>query len=533
MLAGLITAYDSLEIFASASANYSLSDPGNGVIFNAGLTTYWCPTPERDPFVAIAWSGTVAPGTGAVTGAATVSIPPLGIGPILVTATALVAAGSVSVRLTNFRLYQRSAGWYATWTALTITIGTTAHPFLAGSIAGPRLAPTGIPFLGIPPTLETRISPSAVQLSGPIAGGTSTFSRSYSANSACAGGYRVKEPSAGSFTAFPVDLNILLGDTTGCACEPSLLPAPAAQDTASGIATSGFSQTQECVYRGRFACTVCPDGSAALIPSQWDVWDTTAQQDTCASSVTLVPSLPKSVKRFGPDYAALIYRGGLPQTTAAYSDVCHDFVTDIDTGNVQVKTNPHPRESSFLGTVTNAPHIIEAPFAYRTIAPYGWGADKLYAKATAAVLFQAGSCPPSGEGGGGSPGPCFPVFDVACEGNRLSNFPAAVDDDIANPQLTPGLYHPDPIARYVDYWSAPHWNYAYWFPPNVDSGPLKPYEWPLDNARANPSDYWLPARTQWVWNPLLPASEATRKRADLISSPLAEGGLAGFWGGFY
>ena len=535
MQAGLIAAYDAVEIFASASADYSLSDSGNSVFFTAGLTTYWCPNPaDKDPFADIAWSGTVASGTGVVSGELSVSIPPLGIGPLTVTAAALVPADSVSVLLEDFRLYQRSAAWYATWSSLTVTLGIAVHTFGAGSIVGPRLAPTGIPFLGIPPNLGANIAPGASLALGPIPGSRTPSAHTYSGNASCSGGYHVKELGAGAFTAFPVDLTVLLGGTTGCPCEPTLLPALGARDTASGSATSAFRQTITCVYRGRFACTVCPDGRTALIPALWDVWDTTAEQDTCNSSLTLVPNLPKSVQRFGPDYAALIFRGGLPQTTAAYTDVCFDYVADINSGNVQVQTNPHPRESAFLGTVTNAPHIIEAPFSVPTIAPYGWSAEKVFAKATAASVVQPGACPASGEGGGGGPPPpCFPVYEVACQGMRVSNFPAVVDDAVANPQLTPGLYHVDGLARYMDYWSAPHWNYAYWFPPDVESGPVQGFEWPLDNARANPSAYWLPVRSQWVWNPQLPAPEATKKRTDLISAPLSAGGLAGFWGGFF
>src|SRR5579871_305657 len=359
MLAGLIAAYDALEIFAAASAAYSLSDPGNGVIFSAALTTYWAPTPvEKDPFVQIVWAGTVAPGTGVVSGSVYVTIPPLSIGPIAVSAASLVAAPNASVLLQDFRLYQKAGGWYATWSALTVTLGGTPHSFGAGSIAGPRLTPTGVPFLGVPPTLETRIVPSADQLSGPITGATGVSSHSYSGSSSIQGGYHVKELGAGGFVAFPVNLSVLLGGTTGCPCEPSLLPSVAAPDTASGAAASAFDQTSTCVFRGRFSCSVCPDGSPALIPAEYNEWDTTAQQDSCAASVTVLPNLPKSVKRLAPDYVALIFRGGLPQTTAAYADVCHDYVSDVNTGNVQLQTNPQPRESAFLATVTNAPHIV-------------------------------------------------------------------------------------------------------------------------------------------------------------------------------
>lgn len=532
MQAGLIAAYDAVEIFAAASASAALSDTGNGVVFQAGLTTGWCPNgAAKAPFVEIVWTGSIAVTTGVVSGTLSVSIPPLGIGPVTVSAAALVAQPSASVRLDDFRLYQRAAAWYATWSNLTVTLGATAHTFGSGNIAGPRLAPTGVPFLGVPPTLAASIAPTASQAAGEIPGQTVPFSKSYQGACTCSGGYHVKELGSASYVAFPVSLSVLLGGTTGCPCEPTLLPTASAADTATGLVTAAFAQTRTCVYRGRFSCRTCPDGQTALVPAQWDVWDTTAEQQVCSASLTLLPNLPKSVRRLAPDYAALIFRSGLPQTTAGYTDSCFDYVSDVNTGNVQERTLPHPRESAFLGVVSDAPHVIEAPMSLATLAPYGWGASRLLAKATASVSVSPGVCP-LGEGGG-TPIPCFPVFEVACEGSRASAFPTLVDDAIANPDLAPGLYHDDPLARYVDTWSAPHWNYAYWFPPNVDSGPLQPWEWPVDHRRANPTQYWLPARTQWLWNPLLPTSEAKRTRTDLMSAPLADGSLAGFWRTFW
>lgn len=533
MQAGLIAAYDALQLFAAASFDCSLSDATRGAKGSSGLASQFAPNAATlTPGVEIAFQTAVAVTTGAGSSSATVSIPGLDWSQSVTTA-AWQGSFSASVTIHDYRLYQTNLAWLLSWSSIDVVIGTSSWTLAAGSLTNSFLVPGGVPLLGVPPRLSCPAAIDPAQESGVIPGSTTPGSGSWSCSGSASGGYQVKELGSGIWTAFPITLRVVKGGVTGCPCEPTLVAAVGASDTASLSCEASMTQTASCVDGGRVECWTCPDGETALVPAIFEVYKTTAEQFQTFSSVMALPNTPKCVKRMGPDYAALVFRGGLPQVTAAYTDSCFDFVADESTGYVSETIVTHPRESSFLAKVGNATHVIESPLGLDALAPYGIFADHKKASAIAYVLLQPGSCP-SGGGPAGGPRPCFPTDPTACEGTLTSVLPASVDDLAGNPQMIPALDHVDDVTRYVNYWSAPHWSFGLWFPPDVTDGSgLKPWEWPLFDARANPSVYWLPARTQWMWNPLLPSGEATKTRTDIIAEPLASGALAAFVAGWF
>ena len=546
MKAGLNAAYDAVEFFGSGSCSYSTSDTANGIIYSASARckqTFNYPLPLLvQNFMGCEVNGAVAVTTGTATGSVVVGIFPDGMGGYAssYSVSGFPTSFSFSIVIADFRLYVKNGAWYVTYSSITVKLnGSTVHTFGAGTydnatVPGTRLAPTGMPFFGQPPTIQTVIGPSAAVIPGPVGGSMTVFSHAYSGSATITAGYHVKELGAGSYTPFPTDLSILTGGTSGCNCEAGGLAGVSLVDSSQGTATASFNLISNCVYIGRLPIvTGSPVGQNGLV----DLWYTTKQQTGGSSSVTCLPNVPRSIKRFAKDYGALWYRGGLPKTTRGYSDTSQDYTGLGDTGwsqcsNIQVSDNPHPRETQFLQEVGDTSTTIEDPFNYPALAPYGTGSYKISAQTLEVVVIT-----PAVGGTGIDYASQYPTY--ACQGAKASGFPSVVDALADNPQLTPGLYnvdvtngYSDALSRYIDYWGAPQWNYAYWFPPDVASGAIQGFEWPVDSARANPSKYWIPGRMQWRANPYLP-SGGTKKRCDLVSAPLYQGGLQSFWPNFF
>lgn len=327
MLAGLVVAYDAVEFFASGSESFSMSDTAQGLTLSStllGKQTYNAPVPALvQKFIGIERTGSVAVTTGTNTGQVLVGIIPDGMGGYADSYTASVAVGApwtASVVLADYREYIVSGGnWKATWSGFTVKIqGSTVATIGAGSwdntgVPGSRMAPTGQPFVGKPPELSCTIAPASSRVPGPVPGDTSAFSHVYSGSASIEGGYHVKELGAAAYTAFPVNLSVLTGPTSGCDCEAGGLPGISAGDTASGSASSSFYQESSCTYLGRFPIvTGSPVGENGLT----DLYYTKGDQNAGESSVMMLPSVPRSIKRFAPDYAAVWFRGGLPMATS-------------------------------------------------------------------------------------------------------------------------------------------------------------------------------------------------------------------------
>lgn len=546
MKAGLIAAYDILELTASGSDSFSLSDTGNGVVLSAtmlGRQTYNQIQPYTvQKFWGIERSGTVAATTGTNTGQVLVGIFPDGMGGYVNSYTTSIAVGSswnATIDVNDFRLYIKNGWYYFTWSSIVLKINGATKATIAGGTwpsvtpAGARLAPTGCPLLGLPATASCTISESAslIYPSGPLAGSTTPYSQIYQGSASISGGYRFQEVGSGVWSSPSCHLLELIGGNTGCPCDPNGLPAISGGTTSTLSASSSFYQERSCTDLGTF-----PIVTGGIVPGTQELYLTKAWQQNSSSWVMGLPSLTRSIKRFAKDYAALWYRGGLPKTTQYYHDICTSFLSGqpVVTGDVEVTSNPHPTETTFLARVGDSASIIEDPFNWGILSPYNQGAVKIYSQTLSIVVLTPAI--------GGTPINYAATYpQQACVGDQGSAFPSVVEDIHANPQLTPGLYNQDPLtgwsdtnSRYVDYWAAPQWNYAYWFPPDIASGALQGYEWPVDNARANPSKYWIPGRMQWQWNPGLSPIDATKKRNDLISAPLFQGGLqaftASYWG---
>ncbi len=443
------------------------------------------------------------------------------------TNASFVGSMSCHVEVDNLRIYQSGGVWIVKWDALRWYTETdlryTLGPQLFTSII---LTPAAIPLFGIPVTISA-VSAADVTPGIPW----SIINANMSASAAVTGGWRVKLVGDAGYTAFPVSVSVLaIPDApSGCGASPGIL-APSAGDTYSGSCSADFSNTYSDTVLPDLICDECSNGPASP-PAKYHITQHDGDYKIRRGSVTLLPGLPMSVKKLNSpglmDYAALIYRGGFPQVLADATNLCCHSTdeSDLDPCSTQSETTfeTHASLAGLLSVVENATSTAEAPFANTTYAPYGCFSTEQKVHKQTAVNYQAGACPPVGEGD-----PPAAIIDCNVDGDPTSdyavlssNFPS-VQSNGSNPYMLSYLGHFDDLARYINYSADPHWSFVYWFPPDEDLT-----EWKVFGNKVNSNDYWTKLRTQYLHDSTI-TSITRNTRNHLITAPLMEGDLPGF-----
>lgn len=457
--------------------------------------------------------------TGVTTRLCSLSIPALSV---METDSAEAASGSSFVRFLGFAVYvEDTATWLATWTGIEWWAnGSVAWSDGAGTLAGGYLAPAGIPLIGGPPKVSAGTTGIAPPL--PISAIDLAFSDVCTVSGS--GGWRF-DPGSGS-VSLPIELDVasVPGHGGACGCDPDM--PSFGGTTTSDIAVEAEYRLESVLTPDElWECEDCPNGPA-VVPLVAETHDATTTLRVTTTSVTALPALTREIVRLGgADSFALWYRFGFPRTQLYASAACHtDFDPTPESQTVDV-SDVHPRRSEFLGGVGESVHAIEDPLADVACAPYEFRAEHWTVTETFVTVLDVGSCPPD------PPGPppqvidCWPVNDELCGVVWTAQFPYAVDDRTDNPDIAPLYDHLDALARYYNTVCAPHWSFVLWFPPDVEEGGILSYEWPVDGARANPSEYWEPIRTQYCMHPALPAPENVLRRTSIVAEPLMSGGL--------
>jgi len=467
MNAGLVAQWDTLEFYLNAA--FSTSAPGTGGKAGGGtakLTTSYAPDYLNvNPGITIQMTSVVA-GPASVYGSSktiyTLTIPDLSISN---TDTVAGFSSSANCRLvfTDFKCYAINGGvWRLAWSDLSwYRNGTLDTSYGADSIiSGAYLSPTAIPIIGFPATLEA----GGVASPAPAIGPTGTGMPSDSLSGDCTitdSGWRYKIGS--TWLTPPVNCSVLGTPTLSCSASPSI-GTVSASNTYNGAAYGSNAWTQTSAQR------------------TWNI---------LSAKVTLLPNIPRSVKRMNDDYAALIFRWGLPKAQRHATKTCEYFPPDGESTLTSATTNDTVFNSYtyILSTVQNAPHVIEDPLNETIYAPYR-------------VRGEAYVMNPGG----------------VTVGERNSSLDEQIEDSTANPQMCGALYHVTPIYRYVNYCASPHWSYFYWWPADADTN-----FWKLDGAKVNSEDYWVPIRTQYLENSSLPSDERLKTRNSIVAAPLLEG----------
>jgi hypothetical protein len=530
MQGGKLAHWELLELAVNVDGGVSISGtPAKAYGYSGSLTSLYTPTPfvtdigiqlscgsEHNPFMLP--SGDVTSWT--------INIP--GIITKTVTENVFQDVVSTSAEFDNFRVYAlNGAVWMVKWDELRwYRDGTLDTTIGERELLGIIFTPSGIPILGIAPTLAAGAFANPVPVIGGVPDGNITEPYQIVVNAVATGGWRFTAEGEGA-TALPVQIQraSIPDIPPPCECEPTLGTADAEntwEGTANGYYREHFSKGEVTTY----TCWDCGGGKVAVIPFIVDVWQASMEVETRGGSVTLLPSLTKSVLRMNDDYKAMIVRGGFPYAKAAGSASCATEPLDPG-GSTSTSTNIttiHPSYTTFLATVDNDTHLIEEPYSKLSYAPYSEGGSIWTATQTQTHTSNPGACPPDEIDPGGDPPPppdtpipCYPVIQEFCMTSLAGAYPS-VEDENTNPYLLPHLYHPDYLARYINYNANQHWSYLYFFPADEDEE-----QWKVYDEKQNSDAYWVPIRTQYLEHTALPSGERPKTRNSLVSPPLYEG----------
>lgn len=397
-------------------------------------------------------------------------------------------------------------------------------------------APSGIPLIGIPPTMSAS---SAVnpQITEGTKGGECTTKNDYAtAQISATGGWRFKYAGEASWTALPVTLNIL--EPPALACDLAANRDDPSATTTYDAEVNAYAEVSDVVtYRGEVECSTCTNGTA-LVPAVFDVWDRVVESETRFASLTLMPDLSKTVYRLGDgtDYRALIERGGFPSTEATSVATCTDWVDDVMTSDSDT-SEYHPEGSALLLPVDNAASVIEDPLGGASYAPYALNTKYFRARNFCSELVSPGTCPAAlPEEPAGTIIDCITGDYDAVTNQLVSSFLPTVQESSgagSNPDMLGYLDHLEPMPRYVNYWVNPHWSYSYYFPTNTidtdaDEIPDAQDIWELDGSEID-SMYYLVTRRQWITHPALDPADDHQTTNSLVSAPLRDGQHSLVW----
>ena len=465
--------------------------------------------------------------------------------PLLVTGTqtytvasAFTGSFSALLEFDNWRVYFRSNGTWrlkfdavrlyvngsVVWSAGATTLDNTVYD-----------APTGIPLWGILPRASAGAYYNPEEAYGvPAAVCSAVALQTDRGDAACDSdtGWRYRETAGGAWITPPVYVSLPAIPAQACDASAPAATAPTATTT-WGAGVSGYVERRyEVTDRGIVECD-CPPDQTTLVKSQHRIFDLDFQRDRASNEVLLVPDLTKAVRRWNSTYyRALIFRWGFPYTKEYSYSLCRDWFSggeDPDSETlVDSESEVHASLTQFLESVTNTTATIEAPFAYRSVAPAAMSGVEFRGQKSCAVLVRPASC---SLGEPDSEVACWSTVDAADEQVTASSFPSLVEDSISNPDIANWLDHDDPVARYLNTVCAPHLAFGYWFPPDtldtdLDGIPDQQLQWLVDGGPIA-SRYWLDTRYQWDYQTSLPAP--TSRRMALVSPPLSIGLLSLFW----
>lgn len=410
--------------------------------------------------------------------------------------------------------------------------GGLEHSYGALDVACGLVTPAGIPLIGIPPLVGATAS-CGRRLSIPPS--LSEFAYDASSYATVRAGYRYKLAGEPDWTVRPVTPKEAAGSKCLGLC-PGPDPGDVTADDSWNVVLKGKHVLRNTVTDQGERLTNCRPPCVTNRPLKEHWYGSTVEDRVVGQSCLIVPDEDREVVRIGEEgHAEDVLAWGFPYAELVRTDLCGDCVSTVtDKGSVETLL---PSRSQILFVAGDVTHPAEDAFAKRVYAPSMPSGDVRMASGTVKVTVETLIC--------SRPvwyfGSCTPVMaatpaKTCCRDFGVSWASQRLDGDGGNPQMNPVFTHPAPglpddvmswAARLQNTWWSPHWQYQDWFPPDVEGGALQPYEWPLYGARANPTEYWLPLKTQKTSHPDLPPGENRGTRTDLISASLYQTVLDG------
>lgn len=395
----------------------------------------------------------------------------------------------------------------------------------AGYIESATLSPNSVPLIAVPCKMTTGSHAPAIPTDPPA---LSISNAETMASGTVEGGWRVED--SGVWTAYPVTLEIVgLTVPTGCVCDTSDgTPATVSASDTYTCSLTGLERVYTTYGINRTLDCDCPPGCTQVGQPQYYEYKATSGYEVTHASVTLIPDLPKSIKRWqdkAGDYRAFWQRQQMPRTIRESSSTCRVGYSLVDSGTPYERNDDaetHPRQSEIISVVGEDPHAIEDTLGYQTLAPYGISYLHHFAQGlTYEFVPDSGRCIISIDCGGLTP--CFTDSYFYClldsnegitgsESSHALGILDAVSDDADWQSL----------ATYNSTWANPHWSYSYWIE-----------DWEVLGSTAFWVSYWGLIGSQWLYNAALPSIERRQTRNSIIESPLEGSPLRTYQGLYY
>lgn len=345
----------------------------------------------------------------------------------------------------NYRLTWDSWDWYTDSTLYhSAGAGSQEYPFWAAKCA--------LPIVGVQPTIVATLLAEAP--SAPLGLG---IAATVSGKVVTTGGWRFQYPGSATWQTPRVTTNVLPpGMVPGCPAGVVPYVSPTASNT----------------WDGRVEAYVDQVFDASGNPLSTQGW---------GGELTLADNCPASVGLLDDDYAAVLYRGGMPRTEHKQWATC---TSGGSTTTFEAYTEEHPLMSELLYETTDPADPIFDQFTYDLIAPYqqaGFTADLVTGKShTGEVRFPE---------------------RVTFDGTQLGYY-----------------YSVQPLCAYLNYWGARHQHLLYWFPDDEGAG----VQWPVNGVEPSSTQYWMLLAKQWRNHPSLSGGGA-QTQVNIPWAPLLKG----------
>lgn len=377
------------------------------------------------------------------------------------------------------------------------------------------LGPAYIPGIGIPARLSGGASASTIVV------GTTAWDDAYSYMTECTGtvtgGWTIDQGSG------PIGLPMLItgtppgavgsctdpgvasvsADDTGTVEIISYARSEAANALFDSGALTGCCTVTEC--EGEEPVTVCNTYNPTV---PWEQFRLETQSFGRGGSVYCVPDLNRAIIRINNDFAALFYRGEMPETRESKSASCN-FNGVITTSSSTPTV--HPYQNEILQEVDETISAMEDTLAdYHANAP--WATSGSWSKSVSFAQTEFGplSCPAASlciDGGTSYSylvGTWTEQPNESYSSSRSYSFPSFVGNDVIG-----YLGHAQAMPRYINSWCNPLWSYLLWNEP-----------WELEGSPTNWADYWEKIGQQYLYNSSLP--DPSLRRNHLVSEALVQ-----------
>ena len=551
MQAGKIVNWDAFGLVLSVSGSLSVSGmaiPALGIHASGSVITRYMPTGFSLSTGLSLTAKLTLDSTGTYTRDFFADIPTLGI------SWHRTAGGTGSMacelNMLGLRIYATNTfGWVAIWTGIEFIVnGVTTDTAGAGTTSSAILTPAALPFIGIPGEISALGTSSLVPTPPPV---PTTTVYDITALATATGGWRIKEP-GGGWISLPV--NLAKQAVEDSCCDGYSFETCEATNTSNAVVAGRTHIYNSLSNTVNIHCP-CVDPCTG-VGTFWDVSDGVSEFLSTGNTICLFPDIEKAVYRMNSDYAALVARIDFPAVKRVVTTICNtcpdEFTTPDCYLSSSIITDLFARESVLLANVGPTTHAIEDVFNHPTYAPYErqFASDKGTQKVGVRTdhVSRPCLCPTPGIGDppyDSNPSNCWDTTFTRCNtvvGEGITYVESRDDwgalSDFYDCRVGTAY---DYLARYANSWSNPHWRFAPYFYADA-SGAIGGNEWTVDGSRVNPSEYWAPIRTQWLYNSALPSGEQTKRRNSFVSDPLFESGLGplvagvfgltevGFWG---